>query len=214
MSNVSTVQLNLTYYGDTPRLSQPPYPMRFTLGVMKVIAKTGCSLKTLRLSLELRSCKYNLHDLDAGSFMVPGDKGILHAIADLKVQQKIEITVNSDDAGYYRVCEDITNKIGSLLQWATNTTKKYIKYSMKEGRTLSEETHTYEEEENLVEGSQKNSKAETSSDSDTDDASVDSEDSDIAGDILCNYYIWKWTLAPTATAVGDKGIETAAKSLT
>ena len=194
MSNVSTIQLKLSYYGSKPPAPGGPFIMNYTIRVMNRIAETGCSLKTLRLSWKFRNFKYSCNELDAASL------GITNDIADLKVQQKIEITVHSDYAGCYRACEAIANEIGSLMQWATNTTKKCTKFRLDEDGEVRKEDHTHEEEEeNLVGGSQKNSKAETSS------------DSDIAQNPPCNYD-WTWTLGPTATMVKDEGSETA-KSL-
>ena len=181
-----------------------------TISLMKLVAKTGCSLKTLRLSWRFKNCDYSLYELDAASYMIGGDEGIPHAIAGLKVQKKIEITVNSNDAGHYSRCEAFTSGVGSFMQWAgTKVIKKCIKRSLEVGGGVKEEVQEYEKEHLIEWPKQKNSTNETSSDSDTDDANVDS---DIALKEFCNdigiRYIWTWTLTPTATMVGDGGSKT------
>ncbi|KAL8795377.1 MAG: hypothetical protein Q9195_002118 [Heterodermia aff. obscurata] len=199
-----------------PQWAEGPINLDRTLLLMGLIAKTGCSLKSLCLSWTFRDCDCSLYELEAGSSIIGGDERIPHAIAGLNMPQKIEIIVDSNDVGHYHRCEAFTTKTVSLLQWSTtNVTKKCIKRSMEVGGGVKEEVQAYEEVENLVDWSeQKNSSDETSGDSDTDNASVDS---DIAlTEKLCNdigiHYVWTWTLAPTATMVRNEGSQTA-KSL-
>lgn len=133
VSNVSTVQLDLSGW----------FAIKFNVRVMRFIAETGCSLKTLRLSWRFRYFDYSSDELDGTSLITPGDEWIPHAVAGLKVQKKIEITVNSKEVGHYKILEAIASEIGSLMQWATNKTKKYIKRSMEVGGEVSEVNHAY-----------------------------------------------------------------------
>ena len=169
---------------------------------MRLIAKTGCSLNTLRLSWKHRYFHYSVSELDPPPFLFGRDEDVLRAIASLKVQKKIEITVDRNDAGHYSTCKAFTSKVGSFMQWlGMNVTKMCIKRSFKAGVGIREEVQDFEEE-NLINWS----KHENFTDG-------TSGDSDIAEKELWNdvgiRYIWTWTLAPTATMLKDEGFKTA-----
>ena len=174
--------------------------------LMDILASTGCSLKTLRLSWKSRDPDdyYGEEDEDDETCLVPGNERFAQAIASLKVQNKIVITLNSNDVGHRRVFEAFASQMGSLMQWATmNTTKRCITRSMGVDGEIRETVQTYKEEILVEESERKEPKDEKS---DTFDpfhpfegiSKVEAEDIGI-------HYVWIWTLVPTATTLLDEG---------
>ena len=141
--------------------------------------------------------------------MIPGNKRFPRAVAGLKVQNKIMITLNSNGLGHRGRFEAFASQMGSLMQRATmRATKECIKRSVGVDGEVSEEVQAYEEEEILVEESDWNRSEDEISD--TYDGSVAYEISWVKRyDDTRLYYVWTWTLVPTATMVLDEGSKSA-----
>lgn len=205
------VELQLAYFANHSEYAEAPINLDTTTPLMGLIAGTRRSLRTLCLSWKFRNYDYSLYEVNAASFAIYMDGNIRYAIAGLKVQ-KVDIIVNSDDAGHYSRCEAVTRRIGSAMQLAgTNVSKKCIKRSMEVGGGVREEVKAYDEEGDLIDWpEEKNSTDKTSTDGGADDASVDSNMAlmERVYDIGI-HYVWTWTLTPTATMVGNEGSQTA-----